>query len=206
MTIYRSAKGSDINPCTLIFEEGFAGQLRVFFGPRIPFELLSDFLRAGMHLEEGGFIVAEEEDASIAGFIIVSKKAGKLFYGFLRFYFFQMLFRVFKREYRNISLYRIFFPLMQFFLFNLQGLRYQHDSTGQVFILAVAKTSRGKGVGKVLLRSGLEFLKKKSIKSVKLEVRSNNDVARNLYLKEGFVIKGKIRAVSGISLIMTRDL
>ena len=205
MTIYRSAKESDITLCTSIFEEGFAEQLSVFFGPRIPVELLSDFLRAGMHLEDGGFIVAEE-GVAIAGFIIVSKKAGKLFYGFLRFYFFRMVFRVIKREYRNISFYRIFFPLLQFFLFNLQGLRYHINSAGQVFILAVASSFRGKGIGKILLRKGLEFLKKNSINSVKLEVRSNNDVARNLYLREGFVVKGKIRAVSGISLIMTRDL
>lgn len=57
---------------------------------------------------------------------------------------------------------------------------------GHIKDLAVRPEHRGKGIGETLLERGLAVLSAKGARSVKLEVRENNDAAINLYEKYGF--------------------
>ncbi|MFB6168213.1 MAG: ribosomal protein S18-alanine N-acetyltransferase [Haloferacaceae archaeon] len=57
---------------------------------------------------------------------------------------------------------------------------------GHVKDLAVRPTSRGHGVGRLLLTRGLERLRRGGAATVKLEVRESNGPARSLYRDAGF--------------------
>ena len=67
-------------------------------------------------------------------------------------------------------------------------INYSHvlDEADLLFIF-IKDEYKGKGYSKVLLNNSLEYLKEKGIKSIFLEVRSKNIIARNLYTKIGFI-------------------
>ncbi len=58
---------------------------------------------------------------------------------------------------------------------------------GHITNIAVAKDSRGQGIGKYLMMGLIEFCRKSKINNMTLEVRKSNIVAQNLYKKYGFM-------------------
>lgn len=66
-------------------------------------------------------------------------------------------------------------------------------NTCHIVSIAVAPDSRGKGFGKLLLRSLEERCKKRGLSMVKLEVKISNHIALNMYRSEGYKIQGYIK-------------
>jgi len=59
--------------------------------------------------------------------------------------------------------------------------------------LAVRRAYRGKGVGKLTLRTMEKLARKRGAKRITLEVAVSNEVALSLYEKEGYVKKNLLR-------------
>ncbi len=59
--------------------------------------------------------------------------------------------------------------------------------------LAVEEEYRGKGIGTELIRSALEFLKKKKMRKVVARTKSSDAIATSLFLNLGFEIEGYFR-------------
>lgn len=63
----------------------------------------------------------------------------------------------------------------------------QHDTvTGEVYVVAVAPTAQGRGLGRVLTLAGLHHLAARGAEEVLLYVESDNAAARHLYAGLGF--------------------
>ena len=60
------------------------------------------------------------------------------------------------------------------------------EDEGEILNLAVEPENRRKGIGALLLESGLDTLKKLGVEAVFLEVRISNQAAIDLYLSKGF--------------------
>ncbi|MBB2975608.1 ribosomal-protein-alanine acetyltransferase [Microbacterium endophyticum] len=71
----------------------------------------------------------------------------------------------------------------------LRALSGSHDADVQT--ITVAAASRGKGLGRTLLRALLDEATQRGIRDVFLEVRADNPVAQALYVSEGFVDIGR---------------
>jgi ribosomal protein S18 acetylase RimI-like enzyme len=56
-------------------------------------------------------------------------------------------------------------------------------------MILVANDFQSKGIGKLLLKTSLEYLRKQEFKSYSLEVLKNNIVAIEFYKKFGFVVR-----------------
>ena len=69
------------------------------------------------------------------------------------------------------------------------GSLYQLDEA-HITAVGVHHTYRGRGVGELLLISGLELAQLRGAREATLEVRVSNDVAQSLYLKYAFENKG----------------
>lgn len=197
------AQQKDIEFCTKILIEGFYSQLNTLFGNFIPFNLLFDILKSFMHLENNGFIVAEDDNV-ITGFILASKSMQKLIFRFIKYSFSKILLKFIKGKYKKVSIKNILFIIVQFIYFNFQSINHISFSQGQILVLSVDSAYRRKGIGQTLLNKGTQYIKKFA-KSVKLEVRQNNIPAINLYIKEGFVVKQKIKSPIGISLVLIKN-
>ncbi|MHC1635795.1 MAG: ribosomal protein S18-alanine N-acetyltransferase [Candidatus Methanospirareceae archaeon] len=66
------------------------------------------------------------------------------------------------------------------------------EGEGRIFAIAVDPRYRGRGIGRELLKAAFDVLKKRNIRSVRLEVRRTNFVAQHLYKSLGFVPFGFI--------------
>ena len=81
-----------------------------------------------------------------------------------------------------------------------------HRCRAQVLSLAVASAWQGQGIGRALLERGLEYLRRRNVARVKLEVLRANTPALNLYLKEGFRPVAKMPDGNRLWIVMTKDL
>ncbi len=76
----------------------------------------------------------------------------------------------------------------------------------QILSVAVDPVARGRGVGSSLVEAALERLRADGVHFVKLEVRPDNDAARRMYEKRGFVRQGRTEDSHGRWLVMLKDL
>lgn len=60
------------------------------------------------------------------------------------------------------------------------------EDTADLMTIAVAPEYRGRGLGRVMLRRLVGGARRRGAKKLFLEVRVSNDVAKRLYLNEGF--------------------
>ena len=81
---------------------------------------------------------------------------------------------------------------------------------GYVTNIAVTKTARGRGIGKSLVETLVEFGRKYSLAFISLEVRGSNATAISLYTKCGFYSMGERKNFyqnpAEDAIIMTKEL
>src|SRR5438093_13207111 len=68
----------------------------------------------------------------------------------------------------------------------LAMLKMLEESVGYVYYIAVAKASRKKGIGKLLLEDALQHFKASSVEEVYASVEKNNEPSEALFASEGF--------------------
>ena len=68
---------------------------------------------------------------------------------------------------------------------------HDHAPIGEIYVTAVSKEYAGKGVGKALTITGLNYLKYQGLNSAMLYVDEDNQAAFNLYKSLGFLESGK---------------
>ena len=68
---------------------------------------------------------------------------------------------------------------------------HDHAPIGEIYVTAVGNKYAGKGVGKALTITGLNYLKYQGLNSAMLYVDEDNQVAFNLYKSLGFIESGK---------------
>lgn len=61
---------------------------------------------------------------------------------------------------------------------------------GYITNVSVKKEYRGKGVGTKIIDAFIDIAKEKEMIGITLEVRVSNDIAKNLYKKNGFIMEG----------------
>lgn len=65
--------------------------------------------------------------------------------------------------------------------------------TARILMLCVDEKNRKQGIGSLLLKQFLLYMKNQQIKHVELEVRITNRNAQEFYIKHGFTIHEKLR-------------
>lgn len=68
---------------------------------------------------------------------------------------------------------------------------HDHAPIGEIYVAAVSNKYSGKGIGKALTITGLNYLKYQGLSSAMLYVDEDNQIAVNLYKSLGFIDSGK---------------
>jgi RimJ/RimL family protein N-acetyltransferase len=76
---------------------------------------------------------------------------------------------------------------------NLQRGRWAKNAHTADLGIAIRREFRGRGIGEVLLRAGLEWAREVGIRKVKLGVFATNDRAIALYRKLGFEVEARLK-------------
>ncbi|MGB9812629.1 MAG: GNAT family N-acetyltransferase [Thermovenabulum sp.] len=196
----RTAVLKDVESIAEVFLKAFEGSIK-FFTP-----ITSGIKRAFCALFtllictfKEGVMVAEEEN-KIVGYIVMADNVKRLWKeAFLSGFIFKFIINYFRGDYgvKIKDALRIVFNKLFFLRFEVNTA-----SSAQLLSIGVLPECHGKGIGKALLEKGMEYIRKKGIKRVKLEVRPNNTSAVKLYERFGFKVKGRTRDLQGEWLIM----
>ncbi len=89
-----------------------------------------------------------------------------------------------KRTLRDIELVRVAMSTSK--PVALVMLKILLESVGYVYYIAVAKASRKRGIGKLLLEDALQHFKASSVKEVFASVEEDNEPSEALFASEGF--------------------
>lgn len=153
---------------------------------------------------QNSFFVAVDKDNKVVGYIIIVKDIKKLWVESIKSGFIvKALIKWFLGKY-SINLkaaFKILINKIHYFIF------VGHTETcAQILSIAVNQEYQGRGIGKELVRNGLEYLKKEEVKRVKLEVRTDNIPAKKIYEKFGFKAVDKVKDLQGEWIIMKADI
>ncbi len=188
-----------------IFVQAFIDSIKFFVKPdKKTGEAFRDVFNLLLKIFPNSFFVAVDEANRIAGYIIVTSNIKKLWLqsiksGFVLKAFFKWIsgrygisLKVSLKVLHNKSHYIIF-----------EG---STENCAQILSIAVESKYQGRGIGKQLVYTGLEYLKSEGIKKVKLEVRPDNIPAKKIYESFDFKAVDEVNDLQGKWLIMKKEL
>ncbi|WAM33257.1 GNAT family N-acetyltransferase [Caldicellulosiruptor morganii] len=202
----RCAKFSDLPQVAEIFREAFSDSINFYFNNKIKNSAIEDIFKVVLLAEPHGFLVYEDrENKKIAGYICVVKDIKKVWLAAI------LSLSVFKWAIKwMLGLYgfgvkpiwKILSNKLDFFKFQT---KYAGGISAQILSIGTRKSYRGKNIGTQLVEAGLNFLKSRGVKQVKLEVRPDNLPAIKLYKKFGFYQIGMSQDPQGKWIVMKKD-
>ncbi|WPX08104.1 GNAT family N-acetyltransferase [Anaerocellum danielii] len=202
----RCAKFSDLPQIAQIFREAFSDSIEFYFENKIKNSAIEDIFKVVLIAEPQGFLLYEdEENKKIAGYICVVRDikrvwiAAILTLSFLKWPI-KWLLGLYGFGIRPV--WKILSNKIDFFRFQT---KYAREISAQILSIGTLKSYRGKSIGTKLVEAGLEFLKSKGVKEVKLEVRPDNLPAIKLYKKFGFYQIGMSRDPQGKWIVMKKS-
>jgi ribosomal-protein-alanine N-acetyltransferase len=193
---------SDVEPAVRIFLGAFHDNVSLVYGDDPKPDAMRDVWSFVRTVEPGGFLGARL-DSHLVGYAIFTSSlralqckaawSGTVFVWGLR-----ALAGRYGIRWLNIG--KLLWNKM---LFVGNAGRFRTGGDAQLLNIAVAPSARGKGVGKELVRAGLQYLASRHVAEVRLEVRPDNVAAIAAYGANGFVERGRTRDAGGEWLVMT---
>jgi ribosomal protein S18 acetylase RimI-like enzyme len=186
--------------------EAFSESVEFFSPGSSPaLEAVEDIFAAVLAADRESFFAAKDvEKSEVAGYIIAIPDvrrvwnrvllSGDLFKWFIKWVSGRYRLRI--RSVIKLIYNKLFYVNFEF----------KVKAKAQILSIAVKNKYKGRGIGKLLLKKGLEYLESKGVEEVKLEVRGSNKEAYNLYKKVGFVEIGRTRDLQGEWVIMKKNL
>lgn len=203
---YRSASRADLPGMAEVYVAAFPDSIRHFF-PRRPPPLLAiaDLLEVPLAAEPAGVLVAETQ-GRLAGYCLAPAHISHLARAAVR----AGLLRRFLGRWLGARYGLGLDALRRLALDHLRS-HYErrgdpHHAEAHILSLAVHPDFQGRGLGRELLRRGLQYLASRGADRIRLEVRPDNLPARRLYEQHGFVTVGQTADSQGAWLIMLRFL
>lgn len=202
----RPAAIGDLDRVTIIFGESFPETRRKYFGHTPSWTVaVHDLFSFILEAEPDLFQVACGPAGEVTGYIVVSCGMRRLWRHWLRNgYARRWGGRFLRGEY---GLAWPVLPLLALNKVNLWWVTRRMDETGyrgQIVSLAVAESQRGRGIGHLLLGTGLGLLHEREVTGVKLEVRPGNAAARALYERHDFRYQDRFNDCQGPWLVMVK--
>lgn len=149
-----------------------------------------------------GFMVAIEEN-EVCGYIVMVDNIKKLWFKAITTGFFlKMAYWLVSRKIvlDGKNLLKIIKNKIFYMKFEVST-----PPSAQILSIAVAQKYRQMGIGKSLVKAGIDFIDSLCIKRIKLEVRPENTAALTTYKRFGFKQIGKTKDLQGNWLIMVRE-
>lgn len=139
--------------------------------------------------KEGFVLVSENDKGIINGFVAGSFNFSKQLM-FLNFKLFINHFFVF-------VLNPLKYPLFIFGTLKPKKNQYNLEGHGKLSSMVVTEEAKGKGIGTLLTQKLLHKLRLKGVMKCYLYCREENLAAKNLYIKNGFIVKQKFKTNLG---------
>ena len=202
----RPVRDSDVPVVAGIFIRAFPESVRHYYGAGAPpIHGFRDIFAFLSQAERENFLVYEESEG-VLGYVVVPKTMGlvwakALFGGHVFLWAFRWMMGRYGIPFSRVA--RILGNKLLFAAYSSEQLLHGH---AQVLSVAVAPSAQGRGIGRQLVQAGLELLRRQGVRTVKLEVRPDNEPARRIYSSLGFGEAGKSRDSQGEWMVMIAHL
>lgn len=195
---------SDLPQVADVFAESFRDSVTHMFGDVVPLKAIEDLFRACLDSEPGCFHVARDE-SRVAGYIFAPSSTLRLWkIALLRGHVLRWIGRWIRGEYgfRMRPVGALMADKVGFMSSALTGGPYVD---ARILSVAVSPQYRGRGLGSALVQAGLDYLERRGVFRVRLEVRPANTPAVAMYTSFGFVEAGFTSDSQGKWMIMIRE-
>ncbi len=202
----RKVLRSDVDDVAGIFIRAFPESVRHYYGASAPpIDGFRDIFAFLSQAERENFLVYEESGA-VLGYAVVPRSMGRVWAkAVLGGRVFVWAFKWMAGRY-GIPPTRIATILGNKLLFAAYSGEQLLRGHAQVLSVAVDPSAQGRGIGRQLVQAGLELLRGQGVRTVKLEVRPDNEPARRIYSNLGFCEAGKSRDSQGQWIVMIAHL
>ncbi len=202
---YRSAKRKDLGEIAHIFLKAFPESVEHYAGHPIGPKAIEDAFAIGFDAEPGAFFVAEV-NGKVVGYIIAPTRfSGIIRTAILHGHLLKMLWRWITGQYK-VGLRPVWIAARNWLGMIGEARQSETHAEARILSIAVDPECQGLGIGTGLMKLGLDYLKSRGEKLVRLEVRPDNKPAIHVYEKYGFQIKGETKDTQGDWLVMLLDL
>lgn len=200
---YSKASPDDIQNIIEIFQASFYEDILISLGGIPPKDFFAAIFNLFLIAENEAFIIAREEN-KIAGFLFIPADMKRIWLeAVLGGHVFKIIYYLWSWSgFKYKSMLNL---LRDKYLF-LGSHKKVLKADAQVLTIAVAQHFRNQGIAKELLQNGINYLRSKKVKSVRLEVRPQNLSAKKVYEKIGFTYRGCTRDSFGFWLVMIMQL
>jgi ribosomal protein S18 acetylase RimI-like enzyme len=130
--------------------------------------------------------VAEENDR-VLGFVAFTSNLNKLYRSVILKQGFRFAFLLWSKMFSPKRIKKVFETL-----FYPSRIKKMNLPPAELLAVVIAAGGRGRGLGTILLKKGLEKFRKGGIEEVKVLVGADNKPANKLYIKCGFELAGQI--------------
>jgi len=146
--------------------------------------LINTFYPAVLSSASGKVFIALNEFDEPAGFVLVTLKSNEFLKSVLKNRFLDFL---------KIGICSSFISLENFknnFQIIISGILSKNTpNMGEIYIIAVSKSHRGKGVGKLLVKKSKDFLRGNKISGIRIKTLASNIEWMEYFYKEGWKLE-----------------
>lgn len=204
----RAVRPKDVSRVADIFIAAFPESISHYYSDRpVPSRGFLDIYSFLAWAERGSFLVYEDETSgTVLGYIVVPRTMTSVWVkAFLSGRPLVWAFNWLTGQY-GISANRVLAILWNKVLFARSSREQLAHGHAQILSVAVHPSVQGRGIGRELVRHGLDLLRSQGVSTVKLEVRPNNQPAKRIYLSLGFKEVGTSQDSQGEWTVMAAHL
>jgi ribosomal protein S18 acetylase RimI-like enzyme len=152
--------------------------------------LINTFYPAALESNYGKVFIALENETNPVGFILVTLDSGSFLKGIIKDRFIDFL-KIGLRS--SFSSPNNLFSNLQIIISGLFSNTSQ--DTGEIYIVAVSESARGKGIGKYLVERSITFMQECNIKSLGIKTLASNKEWIEFFNKIGWRIEQEFRLI-----------
>jgi [ribosomal protein S18]-alanine N-acetyltransferase len=186
-----------------VFLEAFHDSAAYVYGEPPRPEAMIDIWSFAREVEPGGFLAARDPAARLLGYaFITSSVSGLRRQAILRLAPLRWAWRALCGRYGIVWAHaaRLCGNKLSF---AHSAAKFRTSGDAQLLNIATAEAARGQGVAFALVRAGLEYLRGRGVRELRLEVRPDNAPALSVYTRAGFAEVGRTRDAGGEWIVMT---
>ena len=203
--LYRNAGRSDLGAIARIFLDAFPESVEYYTGHPIGPLAIEDAFAIVFDAEPEAFFVAELNGRVVGYIVVPAGFSGILRTAVLHGHLLKMFCRWITGRY-GVGLRPVWMVARNWLGLAGETRHPEAHAEARILSIAVEPGCQGLGIGSGLTKAGLDYLRSRGEKMVRLEVRPDNQPAIRVYEKYGFKITGETTDVQGKWLVMLLDL
>jgi len=159
------------------------------------------FYPAVLQSGQAKLIIDTDEHDNLTGFIVMTKNSSKFFLELIRKYPVALFFNGIRSSFKSITQFKRNLEIV----YSSLSLK-DEVQAGEIYIIAVDKKKRGKGIGKQLILAGRRYLMENNICTIKIKTLAKNTLWIDHFMKSGWELINTISQIGNTYVILQDDI